>query len=99
MINVIVPMAERLPIVVRVDFPGPVGPPGPAGPVTGATAYVHTQTIASATWTINHNLGRKVVLQVFSSGWSEVDAEWVNVNTNQVVVVFAGPMSGSALLF
>ena len=72
---------------------------GSGGGGSAAIAYVHSQPVAAATWTINHNLGHQVVMQVFSSGWSEVDAEWVNVNPNQAVVVFAGPMSGSALLF
>lgn len=52
---------------------GPTGLTGPQGPA--GVSYDHTQSTASAEWTVNHNLGFKPTVQVFSSGGSEVEAE------------------------
>jgi hypothetical protein len=69
------------------------GPPGPAG-----TGYTHTQSSPSATWTINHNLGIKPSVEVFSVGGLEVDASVLHVSNNQVAVSFATPFAGYARL-
>ena len=42
-----------------VFIKGDAGPPGPAGPPgDGSAFFLHTQSTASDTWLINHNLRR-----------------------------------------
>jgi hypothetical protein len=41
-------------------------PPGPQGPSASAQVFfVHTQAVASATWTINHNSKRQPYRRCF----------------------------------
>lgn len=60
--------------------------------------YLHTQSAASATWTINHNLGRKVAVSVFTVGGVGVLAEVINNSTNQAQVLLDSPADGYAIL-
>lgn len=64
----------------------------------GGTAYNHTQSSAATTWTINHNLGYKPVVSVFTTGGSEVEAEVLHASTNQTLIYLAFAMAGSARL-
>jgi hypothetical protein len=69
-----------------------VGPPANGG--AGAASYLHTQSVASATWTVNHNLGREPVIQVLTAGGVEMEAAIVHVSSNQAQVNFASPQTG-----
>jgi hypothetical protein len=71
------------------------GPPGPAGSSAG---YDHTQSSDSALWVINHNLGYKPSVQIFSVGGLEVIGEIHHISVNQVNVSFNDSISGSARL-
>ncbi len=73
------------------------GPPGPAGG-GGAAAYVHTQAVASASWSIPHNLGYYPTVSVFTVGGVEVEAAPIHTSVNVTVVSFAVPMAGTARL-
>jgi hypothetical protein len=77
-----------------------IGPPGPKGdqgePGINGAGYQHTQAVASATWTVNHNLGFFPGTTVYSTGGAEVEAEVLNVSVNQVLIYFAAPYAGSA---
>lgn len=64
----------------------------------GGTTYNHTQPSAATTWVINHNLGYKPVVGVFTTGGSEVEAEILHASTNQAIVYLAFAMAGSARL-
>jgi hypothetical protein len=64
----------------------------------GTTAYVHTQSVASATWTINHNLGYVPSVEVFDAGSQEVDADVTHPSVNQTVILFTVPITGFARL-
>ena len=61
-------------------------------------AYTHEQNTASKTWTINHNLGYKPVIQLFDSGSMMVMGTVVNVSNNQTIVTFSKPIIGFARL-
>lgn len=73
--------------------PGPVGPTGPAG---ASETYVHTQVVASDTWTIEHNLGYfPAVTLVDSAGTVFVGSlQYPDVDT--VIATFNGATSGKA---
>lgn len=60
--------------------------------------YQHIQASALSTWTINHNLGRKVAVAVFTVGGVAMFADVVNVSVNQVQVIFDTAIDGYAIL-
>ena len=68
---------------------------GGGGGGGGAVNYLHTQSSASDTWTVNHNLGYRPVVSVRSPGGVEVEATVTHVSVNQCVVTFAAPYTGS----
>lgn len=70
------------------------GSPGPSG--TGG--YNHSQGSASNTWTINHNLGYKPSVTLFTLGGVEFDAEVIHTSVNQCVVSLVIPTAGTARL-
>lgn len=63
----------------------------------------HFQTIAAATWTINHNLGRTPTIQAFIptgvlSEFVAVEVEIVQTSLNTTTLRFTQPESGYAIL-
>lgn len=72
------------------------GPQGPKGDV--GAAYVHTQSTASTTWTINHNLGYKPGVDVYDSGSQQIQAEVSHTSVNQTIILLTTPSSGFARL-
>lgn len=68
---------------------------GPAGG-GGISPYVQNFFTPANTWTINHNLGRKVDVVAFTMGSVKMVAEVVLITDNQAVVVFAQPTAGFA---
>jgi hypothetical protein len=77
--------------VVVVEIPGPPGPMGPTG-----SGYEHTQTIPSATWVINHPLGRMPNVTIYF-GSEQVDTDIV-ASPTVVTVIFPAPATGVAVL-
>ena len=61
-------------------------------------AYHHTQSTASATWTITHNLGWYPNVTVQDSSGSVVEGEIAYNNSNTLTVTFTGAFSGDAYL-
>jgi len=59
-------------------------------------AYVHTQASPSASWTINHNLGRWPVVTLLTTGGVKFTAQITHTTTNQVVVSLSTAIAGSA---
>lgn len=67
---------------------------------TGGTTnprFVHTQSSASATWVVNHNLGFFPQVTVLSPGRIEVEATVEHVSANQVVITFNTAQTGQAI--
>lgn len=65
--------------------------------------YSHSQASPSATWTINHNLGCKPVIEVTvdvaGGGRMKIYPNKVlHASDNQTVVTFTSPRAGAALL-
>lgn len=77
---------------------GPTGLTGPAGPPgAGAEVFEYSPPAAQAEWVLNHNFGRRPVVQVLSPGGFEVEAEVAHVSTNQARVYFNQPQQGTAI--
>ena len=72
-----------------------IGPPGPAGPPLAT--YEHVQAVATALWTVNHNLGRfPSGVTVVSVGGVEVAAGVTHASTALSLIDFAAPFAGRA---
>lgn len=74
-----------------------VGTQGPAGGGGGGGNFTHTQTLAAASWTVNHNLGYRPAIQTLTMGGVEFLGEVLHVSANQAVVYFDSPSSGLAI--
>lgn len=81
---------------VEITSPGPQGPAGQFSP--GDVAYTHTQSVASATWTINHNLGFNPVAVVLDSAGTQCEGAISYPTVNQMVITFTGAFSGVAYI-
>lgn len=78
---------------------GPQGEQGPTGPAGPASAfYVHTQSTAATTWTINHNLGFRPAVELLDSGNQEIDGDISHPSINQTVVTLNPATAGIARL-
>lgn len=71
-----------------------IGIPGPPG--AGGVSYVHTQAVASAIWTVNHNLGFRPTVELYDAGGAEIDAEVIHVSTNQANIYLTAAITGAA---
>lgn len=86
------------PVIPNVVITAP-GPQGQSGVFTpGDVAYTHTQSISSATWTINHNLGFNPVAVVLDSGGTQCEGAVSYPTVNQMVITFTGAFSGVAYI-
>lgn len=87
-------------IQVEVGAFGPQGPQGPQGPPGATTAanlfYVHNQSTASATWTINHNLGGNPTAVVHDSAGTQCEGNFSYPSINQMIITFSAAFSGVA---
>lgn len=86
---------EQAPTATAVAEQGVAGPPGPPGI---AAALVVQQSAPSASWVINHNLGRRPLVQVFDDLGEQIYPD-VFAGPASVSVVFATAKTGSAVLF
>jgi hypothetical protein len=66
------------------------------GTFSGITAYTHTQNTAATTWTINHNLGRRPTITLFSIGNQVIEANLIHTSTNQAIAYFTLATRGTA---
>ena len=80
-------------VVIKLTGVGPQGPPGPAG-----TGFVFTNSKPSDTWTINHNLGFRPIVEAFDSGSQVIDAAVSHPSVNTAVILFSIPVAGFARL-
>lgn len=85
---------------VAVAAPGPQGPAGPAGPAgaAGGSVFLFTQSTPSATWVINHNVGRAVAVTLFDDDGNVVQSDIEHGTANQATVTWSSPTTGSALV-
>jgi hypothetical protein len=67
-------------------------------PVNLGGTYVHTQGVASTTWTINHNLEYYPSIEVVDSAGTVVIGNYTYVNVNTIIATFTSPFAGKAYL-
>jgi hypothetical protein len=60
--------------------------------------YTHDQSVASATWTVTHNMGKYPSVTVVDTAGDEVFGDVNYVSVNQLVISFNAPFSGKAYL-
>lgn len=60
--------------------------------------YTHTQTIASSSWNIVHNMGKNPSVSIVDSSGDEVEGEVNYVSSNQLTISFTASFSGTAYL-
>jgi hypothetical protein len=82
-----VQQVQNLPSVPNIVVPTPDPP-----------AFVFTQTVPAAVWTINHNLGTFPSVTLTDPSGNVIMAQVQYVNSNQVVVTFSQPVAGVAYL-
>jgi hypothetical protein len=61
-------------------------------------AHMHTQTLASDTWTVAHNLGKNPSVSIVDSAEEEVIGEVQHVDVNNIIIRFSAAFSGKAYL-
>ena len=83
------PPSPATAIALSQVVPGLRGLPGSA-----AVHYEHLQSIAETEWVVNHNLGIRPQVSVFSLGGVTMWAEVVHISLNQVFVYFDSPQTG-----
>jgi len=86
-------------VTVDLGTSGPQGPKGEDGEVLFADlSYVHTQSIASNTWTITHGLKFIPGITIVDSAGTVVEGSYNYPDANTVVASFSVPLSGKAYL-
>lgn len=93
--NVDVDVIEQI-VTIELGTSGPQGPMGQIAPAT--LGYVHTQSVASDTWVINHNMIFVPNITVVDSGGTVVEGSYDYPNNTTVVLSFSNPFSGKAYL-
>lgn len=61
-------------------------------------SHIHTQTVASALWTITHNLGKYPSVSIIDSANEEVIGEVEHINNNTLNIKFTAAFSGKAFI-
>jgi hypothetical protein len=59
--------------------------------------FIHTQAVAATVWTVNHHFGVEPTVNTLVSGQS-AEADVTHPTTEQTVITFGSPVSGTALL-
>ena len=97
--TIVVNPVTSVPLVVDQAAPSiSIVNAGPQGPPGQGAGFNFTQSSALTSWTINHNLGYKPSVQVFTVGGLEMLAEVQHTSINQTVVTFNSAVSGTARL-
>lgn len=87
--TVVVHQPEPATVVVTRGIPGPPG--GGAG-----AAYIHTQAIALAIWTVAHNLGRWPSVTVTDHLGRRIEPDVAYLSADLVQVTHGTPLTGFA---
>lgn len=82
--------------ISRVAVQGIRGERGPSG--VAGDSFEFSQSSPALQWSISHNLGRRPIVELFSVGGAEIDADVLHISTDQVLVNFLLPTAGSARL-
>lgn len=69
---------------------------GGGGGGSGDANYVHTQGIAQTTWTVTHNLGKRVSVEAVDASGDTIEGNIHYNSDNQVTLTFEAAVSGAA---
>lgn len=91
------------PKIITVGIQGPQGIQGLQGDqglpgIDGDKTYVHTQSVASASWTVNHQLNKKPSVTVVDSADTVVVGDITYIDTDSLTINFTGAFSGQAYI-
>lgn len=86
-------MTERRPLV-RVNGKYQQLPVGDTLPTNALTFNFPLQP----QWIVNHNLGRRPAVEVYTSGGALMFADVLHLNTNAVQITFDEPISGFVVI-
>ncbi len=100
--NIIIETNEEVTSLI-VGQSGPQGASGPQGlpgeVLFSDLSYIHTQNVATETWTINHGLQFIPNITVIDSGGNVVEGSYnYSLDGNTVTLTFSVPFSGKAYL-
>lgn len=62
------------------------------------SSYIHTQSVASTTWTISHGLGFYPNVTIVDSGGNKVEGDENYIDINTVELSFSSAFAGDAYL-
>jgi len=82
--------------VITEATTGPQGPQGPQGIPGSSVNYVHTQSTASATWSVTHGLGKYCSVTVVDSSNTTVIGEVIYQDANTTTISFGSAFTGKA---
>lgn len=102
-------VTEKETITVLVSesqgVPGVNGPKGDKGdkgdkgePGAATPTFIHTQSVPSDTWLINHDLAKVPAIVVTDSGGSVVEGDIKYDSNHQVTITFSSAFAGVAYL-
>ncbi len=60
--------------------------------------FTYTQNTPSSTWIINHGLGYKPIVSIYTLGGQEIEADILHTSDNQTQIFFSVPTTGIARL-
>lgn len=90
-------MAEEAIIVVPNVPQVIIQTPGPQGVSASVSVfYVHTQAVASAVWTIDHNLNGEPTAVVLDSAGTQCEGTFSYPSKNRMVITFTSAFAGTA---
>jgi hypothetical protein len=69
-----------------------------AAPLVHIHTYVHTQALPSATWSINHALGKFPSVTIVNTSGDEVEGDVNHIDNNNVEINFSAAFGGVAYL-
>lgn len=84
---------------IVVTAPGPQGPAGiTASDIPELVSFAHTQSAASVTWVITHNLDFYPNATVFNSSGDMVEGTVIHTSPSTLTITFSSAISGKAYL-
>ena len=60
--------------------------------------FIHTQTIPSDTWSINHQLKKYPAVTIIDTNGNEIEAEVFHIDQNNLTITFSVVFIGTAVL-
>lgn len=62
-----------------------------------ADVFIHEQTVASATWTVDHHFGTDPSVTIITGG-TQVESQITHPSVTQTVITLSAPLTGTAYL-